>query len=50
MNEMGYVLTEEECSEMILYFDKDGDGEIDFCEFIKVMLYDTEDESLFDVT
>lgn len=33
---------------MIKFFDSDGDASINFAEFVKIMMYDTTDESLFE--
>lgn len=46
--ELGYNMDEKEAQEMIRFFDSDGDGSINFAEFVKIMMYDTQDESLFD--
>ena len=48
MNEMGYGIDLQEAQDMINFFDKDGDGSISFAEFIRVIMYDTTDSSLFD--
>lgn len=32
---------------MIHFFDSDGDGSINFSEFVRIMMYDTTDASLF---
>ena len=48
LHEMGYDITQDEAQDMIHFFDKDGDGDINFAEFVRVMLYDTTDASLFD--
>ena len=48
LNEMGYGIDLQEAQDMINFFDKDGDGSISFAEFIRVIMYDTTDSSLFD--
>ena len=48
LQEMGYDMSHGEAEDMIHFFDKTGDGNINFSEFVRVMLYDTLDESLFD--
>ena len=48
LNSMGYGITLDEAQDMINFFDKDGDGSISFAEFIRVIMYDTTDSSLFE--
>ena len=46
--ELGDPITEEDAIDMIRFCDVDDDGEFNFTEFVKVMMYDTEDKTLID--
>ena len=46
--ELGDPITEEDARDMIRFCDVDDDGEFNFTEFVKVMMYDTEDKTLID--
>ena len=45
MKSMGYELTTEELEKMIVKYDLDLDGKIDFYEFCLMMGWKTEDEA-----
>ena len=45
-HELGYACEEEEAQDMINFFDNDGDNSINFSEFVKLMMYDTMDQTL----
>ena len=47
MNELGNDMTMDEAKNMIYMFDEDTDGFIDFPEFVKLMMYDTVDENVY---
>ena len=48
MQELGNDMNEEEAKNMIYLFDVKGDGCISFQEFVQLMMYDTQDQNLFD--
>jgi len=37
MNNLGEILTDDELNEMIIEADLDGDGQINYSEFVRVM-------------
>ena len=47
-NELGYDTDMDEARDMINFFDTNDDGIINFAEFVKLMMYDTQDVTLFD--
>ena len=46
--ELGDPVSQEEAQDMIRFSDVDNDGYFNFTEFVKVMMYDTENRSLVD--
>ena len=38
----------EHASDMIQLFDKNEDGSLDFQEFVQLLMYDTQDQVLYD--
>ena len=46
--ELGYDTDIDEARDMINFFDTNDDGIINFAEFVKLMMYDTQDVTLFD--
>ena len=46
--ELGDPIYNDEAQEMMANCDVDGDGMLNFAEFVKLMLYDTEDKNLID--
>ena len=46
--ELGDPISENDARDMIRFCDVDDDGEFNFTEFVKVMMYDTEDKTLID--
>ena len=44
--EVGHVIELEEVHDMLYILDKDEDGTLNFSEFIQIMMFDTQDESL----
>ena len=47
-NELGDPVSHEDAQDMIRFCDVDDDGYFNFTEFVKVMMYDTEDKALVD--
>ena len=45
--QLGDPITKEVAEEIIKINDKDGDGTFNFTEFVQLMLFDTQDKSLF---
>ena len=45
-NELGYEMTDEEAQDMIHFFDTNDDSQINFEEFVQLMMYDTMDQSV----
>ena len=43
---LGYEIDDQEAAEMVTLFDIDNDNEINFTEFVKLMMYDTNDPSV----
>ena len=48
MESVGKVVTEEEVAEMVLMADSDGSGEIDFAEFVTLMVHKAADDASHD--
>ena len=48
MNDLGHEMDIEYAKDMIHTFDFDSDGTISFLEFVQFMMYDTQDQQLFD--
>ena len=48
LQDLGYECDLQEAQDMVHCFDKDGDGSIDFAEFVQLMMYDTSDRTLYD--
>ena len=46
--ELGDPIDMSEAQDMIRFCDVDDDGYFNFTEFVKVMMYDTENKELFD--
>ena len=46
--ELGDPISEDDARDMIRFCDVDDDGEFNFTEFVKVMMYDTDDKTLID--
>ena len=46
--ELGDPVSKDEAQDMIRFCDVDDDGHFNFTEFVKVMMYDTEDKNLVD--
>ena len=46
--QLGDPINDEDARKMIRHADVDGDGSFSFTEFLKVMMYNTEDKSLSD--
>ena len=45
--ELGHDIDEEECRDMLFCFDLDSDSQISFKEFVQVMLYKSDDQTVF---
>ena len=46
--DLGFECDQDKAHNMINFFDRDADGQINFAEFVQIMMYDTEDPDIQD--